>query len=139
MHLLILLAQADKGKGGAPPAGGLELPLFLLAMFILFYLIVLRPANRRQQREREALLTNLKKNDKVLTTSGIYATVVSVSDKEDEVVLKVDDNCRVKMIKGSIARNFTREEEAKAQKAAKDSAKEEPAKSSEAIRKDLPR
>jgi preprotein translocase subunit YajC len=123
MHTLILLAQAaDKGKGQGGPPPGLDMLIMLLLPLVLLWLIVFRPANKRQQREREAMLTNLKKNDKVLTTSGMYATVVSVSDKEDEVVLKVDDNCRLKMIKASIARNFTREEEAKAPKPAKEEA-----------------
>ena len=64
------------------------------------------------------MLTNLKKNDKVITTAGIYGTVISVAEKEDEVVVKVDDNTRLKMLKGAIMRNITNEEDAaKAQQA----------------------
>jgi preprotein translocase subunit YajC len=116
-NALVLLAD-DPPKGGGGAFGG-EFMFIMLAVFFLFYLIVLRPMNRRQEQERQALLSNLKKNDKVLTNAGIYGTVVSVSDKEDEVVVKVDDNVRLKMIKGAIARNFTNEEAAKAAKEGK--------------------
>jgi preprotein translocase subunit YajC len=81
-------------------------------MALVFYLLVMRPA-RKQEAQRQALVSNLKKNDKVLTTAGIIGTVVSISEKEDEVTVRVDDNCRLKMIKSSISRNLTQEEAAK--------------------------
>jgi preprotein translocase subunit YajC len=43
------------------------------------------------------MIENLKKNDKVLTTGGIYATVISVDGSHDRVVLRVDDERGVKM------------------------------------------
>src|SRR5919199_618782 len=112
VNALVLLAQ-NGAKGGG---GMLDMMFIPIILIFLFSLIVLRPMNRRQEQERQALLSNLKKNDKVLTTAGIYGTVISVSDKEDEVVVKVDDNVRLKMIKGAIARNLTNEEAAKAAK-----------------------
>ena len=51
-----------------------------------------RCASRKQ--ERQALLTSIKKNDKVITHAGIYGTVVAVSEKEDEIMVKIDDNVR---------------------------------------------
>jgi preprotein translocase YajC subunit len=78
---------------------------------------------RRQEQERQALLTNIKKNDKVITSAGIYGTVISVAEKEDEIVVKVDDNVRLKMVKNSILRNLTNEEAAKEAEAAKKAAK----------------
>ncbi len=54
------------------------------------------------------MLDTLKKNDKVLTTAGIYATVVSVDAGHDKVVLRVDDERGVKLAftRASIARVF---------------------------------
>jgi preprotein translocase YajC subunit len=75
--------------------------------------------SKRQEQERAALLSMLTKNDKVITHSGIYGTVISVAEKEDEIVVKVDDNVRLRMTKGSIARNLTREEAARAAKETK--------------------
>ena len=62
------------------------------------------------------MVSSLEKGDKVLTAAGIYGTVITVSETEDEVTLKVDDNTRLRMIKGSITRNISKEEAAKAQK-----------------------
>lgn len=120
LHALLVLAAEEGTKPSTPP---FEMPLMLLVMFVLLYFIVLRPQMKRQERERNALQNNLKKNDRVLTTAGIYGTVVSISDKEDEIVVKVDDNTRLKMIKSSISRNLTNEEAQKAEKDPKEQAK----------------
>lgn len=101
------------------PSPSLEWPLLLGGIFFIFYFVVLRPQKRRQERERNEQQNMLNKNDKVVTTAGIYGTIVSVSDKEDEVTVKVDDNTRLKMLKASIMRNITREETLKAEKEAK--------------------
>jgi preprotein translocase YajC subunit len=123
--LMILLAEAGSGMpptGGTPQGGGslFDNPIIFLALpgMLLFYILFLRPM-RKQEQERTALLTAIKKNDKIITHSGIYGTVVSVSEKEDELVVRVDDNVRLKMVKNSILRNLTNEEAAKEAKAAK--------------------
>jgi len=125
-HLMILLAQGGQPPaGGQQPAGGLfDSPImFLLPVgIVLFYFLFLRPM-RRQEQERNSLLSNIKKNDKVITNAGIYGTVISVAEKEDEIVVKVDDNVRLKMVKNSILRNLTNEEAAKDAEAAKKAAK----------------
>ena len=122
LNMLLLFAQ-DQGK----QAQGGEFNILLLmapVLLLLFYLIVIRPEKRRQQQERDNLFKGMQKNHKVLTTAGIYGTVISVSDTEDEVVVKVDDNTRLRMLKSSILRNLTQEEQAKAEKEAKNPKKE---------------
>jgi preprotein translocase subunit YajC len=113
-HLLIL-ADGTAPGGGAPPSsdpfGGLGLVVPMVLIFIVGYFLLIRPM-KRQEAERKAMAGNLKKNDKVLTAAGIYGTVVAVSETEDEVTVRVDDNTRLRMIKSSIVRNITREEEA---------------------------
>jgi len=124
--LMILLADAAPAgttpPGGASQGGGslFDNPIMFVLPFgvVLFYFLFLRPA-RKQEQERAALLTTTKKNDKIITHSGIYGTVVSVSEKEDEIMVRVDDNVRLKMVKNSILRNLTNEEAAKEAKAAK--------------------
>ena len=127
--LMILLADAQGASpapGGAPPGGGslFDNPImFMLPVgIVLFYFLFLRPM-RRQEQEKAAMLKEIKKNDKIITHSGIYGTVVGVSDTEDEITVRIDDNVRVKMVKNSILRNLTNEETAKAAKDAKDAVK----------------
>ena len=112
-------AAGTQDPATKPAAPSLELPLILGGIFFIFYFVVLRPQKRRQEKERLEQQNMLNKNDKVITTAGIYGTIVAVSDKEDEVTVKVDDNTRLKMLKASIMRNITREETLKAEKEAK--------------------
>jgi preprotein translocase subunit YajC len=86
----------------------------ILGVGLLFIFMVLRPAaQRRQEQERLNRINSMEKNDRVLTIGGIYGTVVSVSDKENEVLIRVDDNTKLKMTKDSVARNLTKEEKAR--------------------------
>ncbi|MBJ7304164.1 MAG: preprotein translocase subunit YajC [Gemmataceae bacterium] len=104
-----LWAQAE-GKPAQTPEP-FWMNLFLpMGILVLFYFILWRPM-QKQEKERKTLLNTMKKNDRVLTSAGIYGTVVAVSDTEDELTLKVDDNTRIRMTKGSISRNFSNEEE----------------------------
>jgi preprotein translocase subunit YajC len=98
---------ADAKPGWFQMLPFLALPLIVILMF---------RGSRRQDRERQAMLALLEKNDEVLTIAGIYGTVVSVNPTADEVVVKVADNTRLKMTKGSISRNITKEQAAAAPK-----------------------
>jgi len=115
-YTLLLLAQAETSTPPTPapsaPSPLWDMLIPLMGIFALFYFLILRP-KRREEQERQSLLSSIKKNDKVITHAGIYGTVVSVSEKEDEIVVKVDDNVRLKMLKASIMRNLTNEEAAR--------------------------
>ena len=91
-------AQTPAGAGG----GNVTQLLFMVGfMFFIFYFIVIRP-QRRREGERVEMLSKIKKNDHVLTTGGIYGTVMNV--KDDEVALRIDDssNVRVRFSRSSI-------------------------------------
>jgi preprotein translocase subunit YajC len=108
---LTLLAEAPE-KPPEQPFWYSLLPLVLI--FVVFYFLFLRP-KRLQDQQRQAMISNLDKNDKVLTVAGIYGTVIGVSETEDEVTIKVDENTRLRMTKSSIGRNLTKEEALRAQ------------------------
>jgi preprotein translocase subunit YajC len=114
LDTLVILAQESEKKG--PGGGGgvpFELMLLLLGMMLLYFIIVVIPGKRKQEKERQAMITNMKKNDEVLTIAGIYGTFVSSSETKDEVIIKVDDGTRLKVTRASILRNITAEEAAK--------------------------
>ncbi len=107
--VLSLLAQdTAKSTPQTPQSPGEALFSFvpIIVLMVVGYILLIRSPMKRQEAERNALLASLKKNDKVLTSGGIYGTVVAVSDKEDEIIIKVDDNVRLRMTKGSIARKI---------------------------------
>jgi len=63
----------------------------ILLSAILFMFIVVRP-QQRQAKELQAALAALKKNDKVVTTSGIHGVVISASDGDPTIVIRIDEN-----------------------------------------------
>jgi preprotein translocase subunit YajC len=79
--------------------------IMLAPIPLLFYFLFIRPQQQTEQKRR-SMLDTLKKNDKVLTTGGLYATVVSIDGTHDKVVLRVDDERGVKLAftRASIAR-----------------------------------
>lgn len=89
--------------GQAQP-GGLETLLIQLAPFaiiiLIFWFIVIRPAQRKQQ-ALERLLAALKKGDKVVTNGGIFGEVVKAEGPV--VVLKIADNVRIRVRRSAIA------------------------------------
>lgn len=68
----------------------------IIAIFALFYFMVILPQRRKQQ-ALQNLMNSLKVGDKVITTSGIYGVVSIVRDKEPRFQLKIADNPAVKI------------------------------------------
>jgi preprotein translocase subunit YajC len=112
MFVTDAFAQA---QGGAPVdnspmaqffGGGLSFPVMMALMFAILYFMVIRPQNRERKKLQQRVEA-LKKGDKVLTTSGIFATVVSV--ESDRAVLKISDETKVEFAKSAIAQVITPE------------------------------
>ncbi|HHV43704.1 MAG TPA: preprotein translocase subunit YajC [Firmicutes bacterium] len=70
-------------------------------MLGLFYLMLIRP-QQKQQKQRQEMLGNLKKGDRVITIGGIYGEIVKISD--DDVTLKIADNVNIRVTKGGVGR-----------------------------------
>lgn len=68
--------------------------LMMGALFIIMWLLVIRP-QKKEQRRKEDMLSRLKKNDEVMTLVGIYGKVVEIDG--DNVVLLVDPKKDVKI------------------------------------------
>ena len=102
LDTFVALVQEVPAPGG--PAGEEPGPLSsifvpLAVMAVLFYIILLGP-ERKQRKQREAMLGAVKKGDKVVTTSGIHAQVAAVG--EDVVTLQIADGVRVKFSRQAI-------------------------------------
>ena len=105
--------------GGASSASGsLGMSLLpFLAIIVIFYFFLIRPQNKKQK-ETQKMLDALKKGDKVITIGGIHGTVSSV--KENTVIVKVDDDCKLEFNRTAISTvELTEEEKAKLAEEAK--------------------
>ena|SRR3989442_7939823 len=101
------------------PGGGLIGLLPFVLIFVIFYFLLIRPQQRKQrqaQQEREALLKALKPGDKVVTTGGIYGTIVAVREKDDTVQLRIAQSVSVEAERSAIAKFQSAEKEAEASK-----------------------
>lgn len=100
-------ATSGNAPTGAPAnpglAGGLTSLALPILMMVFLYLFLIRPQQKRQ-RETEALLKQLKKGQKVRTTSGIRGEIVDFkSEAGDEVVLLIADRVKVNILRSHIA------------------------------------
>ncbi|MGR3302039.1 MAG: preprotein translocase subunit YajC [Candidatus Scalindua sp.] len=69
------------------------LPL-LIIMFAIMYFLIIRP-QKQKEKKRLAMISNVRKQDKIVTSGGVHGVVVTV--KENEVVIRVDDAKDVKL------------------------------------------
>lgn len=100
--VLMVLAQAP-APATAPSVGeqlAQMLPMFVLIV-VIFYFVIYRP--QKQQREKhQALVSQLKKGDKVVTSGGIWGTVTNVG--KETVTVQVAENAKIKVARDHILR-----------------------------------
>ena len=86
--------------GGGGSAGGMSVFIPLLLMFAVFYFLLIRP-QQKKQRTHQDLLKSLKVGDRVVTTGGLYGTIVAGGDHI--VKLEIADKVRVEVGRSYIA------------------------------------
>ena len=88
-----------------PAAAGQQSLLSILPpiamMFGLIYFLVMRPQQKRQK-EQTSMLKELKRDDEVVSTSGIIGKITGIADKV--VTLEVSSGVRIKMLKSQVAK-----------------------------------
>ena len=72
----------------------------LVFLFVIFYFLLIRP-QQRKQKDHLSMLKGLEKNDEVVTSGGVHATVVNVGEKT--ATLRIAENVKIEIEKGSIA------------------------------------
>ena len=71
-----------------------------IAIFAIFYLLLIRPARVKQKRHQE-MLQNLGNGDRILTSGGIFGTIVGIS--AEIVQLRIADKVKIEIQKSSIS------------------------------------
>ena len=110
--LPLLLGGTDgAGTAGATGGGGAQLVTMLVTfglIILVFYFLVIRPQNKKQK-DAKKMLQNISRGDRVVTIGGLHGLVESV--KEDVVVLKVDDNVKMKFSKSAVSQVLGRKDD----------------------------
>lgn len=91
-------AFADAGNA---QSGGIMAFLPMLAFIVILYFLLIRPQQKRQKQHQE-LIASIKKGDKVVTNSGIIATVSKLVS-EHEVILEIANGVHCKFVKSAIS------------------------------------
>jgi preprotein translocase subunit YajC len=100
----MIIALLQTGGSGALIAQILP----IVAIGLVFYFIVIAPANKQRKKTQE-MLSSLKKGDRVVTSGGIHGTIQGV---EPEVVyLKIAENVKVKVSRSAVTGVLTGDSE----------------------------
>jgi len=86
---------------GAAPANSMFQFIPLILVFFVFYLLIIRP-QQKKQKQHQVMLDNLKKGDRVVTTGGIFATVIKLG--EDRITVEIADKVRVQLERQQVTR-----------------------------------
>jgi preprotein translocase subunit YajC len=94
----ILIAMAPQGGSGG---GGSLISTVIMfgAIFAIFYFMIIRPQQKRAK-EREKLLSNIEKGDKIITSGGVHATIVGIEEKT--LLIEIAPNVKVKVERSAI-------------------------------------
>jgi preprotein translocase subunit YajC len=84
----------------SPAGNGLIAFLPLAIIMVIFYVLLILPAQRRQKKT-QAMLSELKTGDKVVTTGGLYGTIAALDG--DTVQLRIADQVKVKVARSAVA------------------------------------
>ncbi len=104
---MTLFAIAGLLAAEAPPAGSeinpqaqmMQTVGMMVIMMVAFYFILIRPQSQ-QRKKQEEMLKALKKGDKIVTTSGILGTVISVKDRSISIR---SDETKLEVLRSAIA------------------------------------
>lgn len=96
-------ALAMAGPGGSGAQGGNPLMSIapMLLIFAIFYFMLIRP-QQRKEKERRAMIDNIKSGEKIMFSGGIIGTVTNV--KDNIFVVKIADNVKIEVARSAANR-----------------------------------
>ena len=98
---MISTAYAMGATGGqAGQAGGIAGFLPIIILFAIFYFLLIRPQQKKAKEHRE-MIANLKKGTRIVTSGGIYGTIVSIDDTT--IGLEIAEKVKIKISRGNVA------------------------------------
>ncbi len=109
MHVLLSVFALTGPSGAEGQQGnpiGMFLPLILI--FLIMWLLIFRP-QAKKQKETQRMIQAVQAGDDVLTIGGIYGKVKNFKDEDRVVILEIDKNVKIEILRTSIAKNISAE------------------------------
>ncbi|MBI5724022.1 MAG: preprotein translocase subunit YajC [Planctomycetes bacterium] len=75
--------------------------IFLMIGVLVLVMVFSSRSRKKQEKKYKDMLASLKKGDRVVTIGGIIGTAVEV--REDEVLIKIDENARIRILRRAIS------------------------------------
>ncbi len=97
---MISVAHAMGQTGGQGQSGGIAGFLPIIILFVIFYFLLIRP-QQKKAKEHKAMITNLKKGVRIITSGGIYGTIISIDDTT--IGLEIAEKVKIKITRGNVA------------------------------------
>ncbi len=102
---MISTAYAMGATGGAGgQAGGIAGFLPIIILFAIFYFLLIRPQQKKAKEHKE-MIANLGKGTRIVTSGGIYGTIVSIDDTT--IGLEIAEKVKIKISRGNVAAQIT--------------------------------
>ncbi|HUV40103.1 MAG TPA: preprotein translocase subunit YajC [Planctomycetota bacterium] len=102
-----ILAQAENGGSGLP---GYVAWLPFVAVLLIMYFLLIAP-QRKKEKQRQAMLRSLEKNDRVVTIGGIHGIVKSMSERDVTILVDEKREVTLKMNRSAVYAILNREDE----------------------------
>ena len=101
MIISSLFSFLQQGGEAVRPQGSIMTALLpFVLVFVIFYLLIIMPQRKRQKKHQE-MVGQLKPGDKIVTTGGIYGTVMGV--QQDKIELKIASNVKIDITRNAVA------------------------------------
>lgn len=100
---ILLMAAPEAGEEG----GGMQTLIMFGAIFLVFYLFMIRP-QMKKQKEAKKFKESLAKGTKIVTIGGIHGKIVEL--QENTATIEIEGGNRLKIEKAAISKEFSSEE-----------------------------
>ena len=105
LNFIMLMGAPGGGSQSANPMA-MWLPIILI--FAIMYFLIFRPQAKKQKQQR-MMIESLQKGDNIVTVGGIYGTIVGLKEKDNTIIVKISENTKVELSRGSVAKVMGKE------------------------------
>ena len=111
---MISIAYAmGQGGAGGEGAGGFTGFIPLILMFVIFYFLLIRP-QQKKTKEHRAMISDLKKGDRIITSGGLHGRITGLDDTT--LTVEIADKVRVKIARANVGTRIQTAQQAQPEK-----------------------